>query len=119
MLAADADWRRLVTEPVTGHLLDYGRQTYAPPQELRDFLTARDLTCGQPGCHRDARFYQADHIQPWDQGGHTSACSMAMRCIRHHNLKTHHGWTYVRNDDGTTTFTSPTGHTYRTHPDDP
>jgi len=118
MLAADADWRRLVAEPVTGHLLDYGRQTYAPPQELRDFLTARDLTCGQPGCHRDARFCQADHIRPWGQGGHTAACSMSMRCIRHHNLKTHHGWTYVRNEDGTTTFTTPTGHTYRTVLDD-
>jgi hypothetical protein len=33
--------RRLVTDPLTGHLLDYGRKTYEVPQRLREFLIAR------------------------------------------------------------------------------
>jgi hypothetical protein len=34
--------RRLITDPVTGHLLDYGRRTYDVPQALRDFIISRD-----------------------------------------------------------------------------
>ncbi|HST49860.1 DUF222 domain-containing protein [Jatrophihabitans sp.] len=47
-------WRRLLTDPDTGALLDIGRDTYRPAQRLRDFVQARDgvccfPTCGQPG----------------------------------------------------------------------
>src|SRR6266511_96609 len=41
-LAADGTWRRLLTDPVSGHLLDYGRTTYRPPAALADFIRARD-----------------------------------------------------------------------------
>jgi hypothetical protein len=44
--------RRLVTDPLTGHLLDYGRRTYEVPQRLREFIIARDRTCRFPGCQR-------------------------------------------------------------------
>src|SRR6266511_2746466 len=40
-LAADGTWRRLLTDPATGHLLDYGRTTYRPPAALADFIRAR------------------------------------------------------------------------------
>ena len=33
-LSADGKWRRFITDPVTGNLLDYGRETYLPPQQL-------------------------------------------------------------------------------------
>ena len=33
--------------------------------------------------------------------------NLAPLCRRHHRAKTHHGWTYVRNKDGTHTWTSP------------
>ncbi|HVQ87798.1 MAG TPA: DUF222 domain-containing protein, partial [Actinomycetes bacterium] len=49
-LAADGVWRRWVADPVTGHLLDYGRTTYRPPQRLVDYLVHRDPTCTFPGC---------------------------------------------------------------------
>ena len=52
-LLADPDvavtMRRLVTDPLTGHLLDYGRKTYAIPDRLRDFITARDQHLPVPG----------------------------------------------------------------------
>ena len=115
-LAADATWHRLVTDPVTGHLLDYGRTTYTPPQQLRDYLIARDQHCVHHHCHRAAQFCQIDHIKPWNQGGTTAAHNNALPCTRHHHLKTRCGWTYVLNPDGTTTWTTPTGHTYTNDP---
>ena len=35
--------RRLVTDPLTGHLLDRGRATYAVPDALRAFIVTRDM----------------------------------------------------------------------------
>ncbi len=62
LLAEDAEWRRFISDPVTGHLLDYGRSTYAPPQELRDFVLARDRMCVAPRCDRSSRHAQLDHL---------------------------------------------------------
>ena len=115
-LATDATWRRLVNDPVTGHLLDYGRTTYTPPQPLRDYLLARDRTCVFHHCNRNTAFCQIDHITPWNNGGTTAAHNNALPCTRHHNHKTHHGWTYQLNPDGSTTWTTPTGHTYTDDP---
>ncbi len=43
-------WRRLVTDPRTGHLLDKGRTRYLP-DGLRDFVLTRDGGCRSPGLH--------------------------------------------------------------------
>lgn len=65
-LAAESDqWRRLVTDPVTGHLLDYGHKTYSPPAALREFILARDRTCQFPGCNMAGWRCDIDHIDPW------------------------------------------------------
>src|SRR5262249_208428 len=37
-LAGDGTWRRLVTDPLSGQLLDYGRTTYRPPAPPTHFL---------------------------------------------------------------------------------
>ena len=39
-------------------------------------------------------------------------------CARHHHLKHEAGWSVRREPDGTTTWTSPTGHTYTRPPDE-
>jgi hypothetical protein len=49
-LAAGGDLVRLVTDPLTGRLLDYGRTRYRPPEALARFVAARDVTCRCPGC---------------------------------------------------------------------
>src|SRR5262249_49255302 len=51
-LAGDGTWRRLVTDPLSGQLLDYGRTTYRPPAGLADFVRARDQRCIFPRCTR-------------------------------------------------------------------
>ncbi|MCW2526811.1 MAG: endonuclease [Pseudonocardiales bacterium] len=97
----DATWRRLVTDPLTGALLDYGRTTYRPPADLRDFVLARDAICVYPHCNIPARLCQIDHIDPYHPetddphpaetgdktGGDTSAANNAPLCVRNHQGK--------------------------------
>ena len=61
-IAADGVWRRLVTDPLSGTLLDYGRTTYHPPAGLADFVSARDVYCRAPGCRRRAVDAELDHV---------------------------------------------------------
>ena len=111
-IAKDGRWKRFITDPVSGVLIDYGRETYEPPQDLQDFLIARDRTCRFPGCRRPAHLSDLDHAIPWDEGGKTSADNLGALCRRHHNLKTHHGWKVKTEPDGACTWTSPVGHTF-------
>jgi hypothetical protein len=109
--------RRLVTDPLTGHLLDYGRRSYDIPQALRDYITARDKACRFPGCNRRADRCQIDHAQAWNAGGHTSRANLGALCTRHHQLKTHAGWQITDSrPDGSCTWTSPQGRRYDHHP---
>ena len=109
--------RRLVTDPLTGHLLDHGRRTYAIPDRLREFIVARDRTCRFPGCARRADRCQIDHAQPWDDGGSTSPDNLGALCVRHHQLKTHAGWQITHSrPDGGCTWTSPHGRVYEHAP---
>ena len=113
-LAADGKWKRFITDPQTGNLLDYGRQSYEPPQALIDFLIARDRTCRFPGCRRSAALSDIDHAKSWETGGHTSPDNLGALCRRHHRLKTHDGWSVESRADGSCTWTSPLGKIYLT-----
>ena len=113
-LAADGKWKRFITDPQTGNLLDYGRQSYEPPPALIDFLIARDRTCRFPGCRRSAALSDIDHAQSWETGGRTSPDNLGALCRRHHRLKTHDGWKVESRHDGSCTWTSPLGKIYLT-----
>ena len=108
-LASDAKWKRFITEPQTGNLLDFGRESYEPPQHLKDFLIARDRTCRFPGCRRSALLSDLDHAESWESGGSTSPENIGALCRRHHRLKTHDGWRIQSFSDGSCTWTSPLG----------
>jgi hypothetical protein len=108
-LSSDAKWRRFITDPLTGNLLDYGRETYIPPQPLVDFLTARDRICRFPGCSQPSRVTDIDHAVPWEEGGTTSPSNLGLLCRRHHRMKTHNGWNLISHKDGSCTWTSPAG----------
>jgi hypothetical protein len=117
-MAADPSgtWRRLVTDE-RGHLLDYGRTTYRPPADLREYVIARDRTCRGIGCHRQARRCELDHVHDWDDGGQTDAGNLAPECRRDHHLKHDAGWTVRRRADGTVEWTSPAGRAYEKPPE--
>ena len=108
-IAADARWKRFITEPITGNLLDFGREHYEPPQALKDFLIARDRTCRFPGCRRSATLSDLDHAESWGAGGSTSPENLGALCRRHHKLKTHHGWKVESYADGSCLWRSPAG----------
>jgi hypothetical protein len=108
-LSSDAKWRKFVTDPGTGNLLSFGRESYIPPQPLVDFLTARDRTCRFPGCSQPARVSDIDHAIPWEEGGLTSPENLGLLCRRHHRMKTHDGWNLESFTDGSCKWTSPAG----------
>jgi len=111
-LAADATWQRFVSDPTTGNLLDFGRETYLPPQELVDFLLARDRVCRFPGCRRTGQSSDIDHAQSWETGGETNPANLGLLCRRHHRMKTHGGWSLESNPDGSCLWKSPKGKTF-------
>ena len=108
-LAMDGRWKRFVTDPVTGSLLDFGRETYEPPQALVDFVIARDRICRFPGCRSSAARADIDHSKPWEEGGKTSPDNLGLLCRRHHRMKTHGGWNLLSHPDGSCDWTSPQG----------
>lgn len=116
-LMADAKFRRLLIDG-DGRLLDFDRTTYRPPTQLADHVVARDRSCRAPGCGRPARYTDLDHIEPWNEGGVTADHNLAALCRTHHVLKTHGGWQYRRDPDGTTLWRLPSGATASRPPAD-
>jgi hypothetical protein len=87
-IAAHGTWRRLLTDPVSGAVLDVGRSRHTPPPDLADHVTARDHTCRFPTCTRPAETCDLDHSTPWERGGSTSAANLGPLHRGHHNDQT-------------------------------
>ena len=111
-LAADGSWQRFVSDPTTGNLLDFGRERYTPPQELVDYLLARDRVCRFPGCRRTGHSSDIDHAHSWESGGETNPANLGLLCRRHHRMKTHGGWSLESNPDGSCLWKSPKGKSF-------
>ena len=112
-----ASFRRMITDPATGALVDRGARTYAPSPSLTAWLAARDGTCRFPGCVRRAARCEVDHAVDFADGGTTTIGNTGMLCRRHHNRKTHAGWEISDSQpDGSCILTSPAGRRYRHAP---
>lgn len=117
LLAAQADiWRRWVLEPVTGHLLDYGRTRYKPTQELRDYILAAYPECTKPECNRHNPRFEIDHAVEWHDDGPTSAANLQAMCWQDHLAKTNKHTRVHMNADGTVTHTTRHGLTRTNEP---
>lgn len=114
----DATWRRLVTDPVTGVVLDHGRTRYRPPAALADLVRSRDQTCVMPNCSATANNCDIDHTIPFPQGP-TSSANLGLLCRRHHLLKTHAGWRLEQTAPGHFRWTTPAGQQTKTGPEPP
>ncbi|WP_341358546.1 DUF222 domain-containing protein [Georgenia sp. M64] len=112
-LAAGGTWRRIVTDPLTGAVLDVGRTRYRPPADLLDHVRQRDRTCVRPGCTTPAHRCQYDHTQAWAHGGPTAAHNGGPLCTRDHTIKTAGIFTVVQPQPGIFEWLTPTGHAYR------
>ncbi len=121
-LAAGGIWRRLVTDPLSGRLLDLGHTRYRPSAPLADHVRARDGHCVRPGCSAPARDCQLDHTDPWchedpSTGGRTSPGNLGPLCQRDHQVKTHGDFRVQQTAPGEFEWTTPTGHRYRRNAD--
>jgi len=109
-------WRRLVTDPVDGHLLDYGRATYLP-EKLRRFILARDGVCRAPGCTtKAASRLQMDHVHEFPSGP-SSAWNCGAVCTTCHQMKTT-GFTDITDShaDGSCTWITAWGQSIQVPP---
>jgi hypothetical protein len=116
-LAADGTWRRILTDPLSGTVLDLGRTTYRPPTTLADHVRTRDKTCRFPGCRQPAHRCDLDHSIPYPDGP-TSASNLSCLCRHHHRLKHERNWSVEHGPNGTITWTSPTKRKYVTRAGD-
>jgi hypothetical protein len=116
--ATNAIWRRLITDPTSGTVLDYGRTTYRPPAALAEHIQARDRYCRGPHCRHPAANCELDHAHAWADGGTTSEDNLHSLCTHTHRLKTTGRWRIEVHPDGRLTWITPTGLRHTTTPYD-
>ena len=116
-LAAGGTWRRLVTDPASGTVVDVGRTRYRPPAGLADLVRARDRACVFPTCQTPAERCDIDHLTAWSQGGTTSLDNLTTLCEAHHRLKHTPGWALTRDQaGGILSWHTPDKTVYQRHP---
>ena len=98
--------RGLLTPAV---VTDVEEPQHDPSAHLARLVDVRDVHCCGPGCSSTRT--DRDHLVPYPTGP-TSAGNLGRLSPRCHRAK-HDGWTLVRHPDGSTTWTSPLGRTYR------
>ena len=102
---------RLVTDE-KGNLLDVTELGRFPSRKLGNAIDFRDGTCTTPICTTPAHKCDHDHVIPVPEGP-TTAENLQNHCRPEHRAKTHAGHQNSR-EGNTTTWTTPTGHTYTT-----
>jgi len=117
-IAEDGTWRRLLTDPTSGTVLEASTTRHDPGALVSETLLARHPVCAWPGCNRASRECDRDHGTPFAQSGRTSLAGLAPYCEYHHVIKDTPawGWKTTNHPDGSVTLTTPTGHRYTTVP---
>ncbi|MGA8044993.1 MAG: HNH endonuclease signature motif containing protein, partial [Dermatophilaceae bacterium] len=125
----------LYTSPDGRHLVALDSKRRSFPRLLRRLVEYRDRTCATPYC--GAAIRHIDHTIPHRQGGPTSYLNGRGVCAACNHAKEAPGWTATLTDttitdttstdttstdtsaeqrQRTVTLTTPTGHTYTSHP---
>lgn len=125
---AGSRWRRIITDPLTGAVLDVGRTTYTPPAPIARHVRVRDRRCARPGCDVPAERCDLDHTieyhgppatepgTPTPPPGTTSTGNLGPLCPHDHRLKSGAGFVLRQTSPGVFDWLTPTGHRYRTRP---
>jgi len=107
---------RVLLDERTGVVIETSIATYLPNPAMRRFVQKRDGTCRFPGCARNARRCEPDHVIPYNRGGPTTPQNLASLCKHHHRVKHDAGWALTMTRDGNCTWTDPHHRQYATHP---
>jgi len=107
---------RVLLDERTGVVIETSLHTYLPNRAMRRFIQKRDGHCRFPGCRRNAKRCEPDHVIPYSRGGPTAPWNLACLCKHHHRVKHQAGWTLTMSRDGVCTWTDPHGRQYATHP---
>jgi hypothetical protein len=92
-----------------------GWRRYRPGAALRRRVRSRDRICRFPGCNTPAARTDLDHVIPFPDGP-TDDTNLVCLCRTHHLFKHHGGWACMLSLDGTLTWSTQDGRTYRTQP---
>jgi hypothetical protein len=106
-LAAARDRILALLRPVVQH--DTVEDQHDPSAALGRLVDARDRWCAGVGC--SSTRCDRDHLVAYPQGP-TAVGNLGLKSPRCHRAK-HNGWTMLRHPDGSVTWTSPLGRTYR------
>jgi hypothetical protein len=109
-IIADPKWKRMITDPVTGSLVDYDAKTYRPPAAIANLVRARDRYCVFPSCSIPSNSCDLDHRVPYPQGP-TTADNLAPLCRGHHRLSMRVVGRYSRTTEATCGSTPPASNT--------
>jgi hypothetical protein len=82
-VAADAIWRRILTDPIDGAVVDADPRRYRPSRRPADHIRARDQHCRWPGCRQAAQRADIDHTIPAENGGPTIRSNTALLRLSH------------------------------------
>jgi hypothetical protein len=113
---------KVIVRPVLDLANETAVDRHDPPTAMRELCVLRDAHCVFPGCRRDSRSCDLDHITtyiPMTDGGppgQTHPGNLAPLCRTHHRIKTFTSWAYKRLDTGSYAWTAPTGHQYDVRP---
>jgi hypothetical protein len=114
--AAEADARAAADTAAGGCAHAMEAPCYRVPDTLRRWLNTRDRICRNPICRQPALHCDQDHTLAYDRGGRTCPCNAGGLCRLHHQLKQLPGWQLSQDANGTFTWTTPAGLTYRKEP---
>jgi hypothetical protein len=89
-----------------GVIVDVGHRRRCFTGAMRDALLAISGRCDWIGC--DTRQLEADHLEPFRQGGPTALSNGGTHCRWHNNAK-NRGYVARRDDDGTWHYYRPDG----------
>lgn len=103
-------FRRVITDPVKGVVVDMDRRTYRPTRAQRDWLTLHHGTCSRDGCTRLAVDADLDHDRPWATGGTTDLTQLRPLCPRDHTIRHRTRVRYRTRPDRSVQVISPTGY---------
>ncbi len=109
---------RVITDPVTGVVLDMDRRARTVTRAQYEWLILTHATCTRDGCTRPAIDADIDHWIAYARRGLTNLSNLHPLCTPEHVTKDTTRLRYRRRRNGTVQLASPTGFTTRGDPDD-